>query len=402
MTSAAIIATQLTDTTAYPYSLLLGSLEVIRPMAAGGNSYGVPVETIDLEEAGPGGVSSLSFTIEDPQGQVPIPTASLGVQMWDLTNNRPLFAGFVQNKKVRPYPPGGRYLDITCIGIEIVLDWMKVPGLTIPSGTDITAAVQSVLANATGIGVSLRAGASQANQGNQAFPIGDLSVISFGTTLGADVVLAGETVREGIRKCFEVAVANGGIFGVYGADFVGAYCTVDFWYGVRVWNTGNVPADYATLTITDTPAGAIAAANLAHETDDSGIVRAVVVKGGNAAGSGTVTDGSGLPGEVATLEDDTILTAVAMQVAGRAYLVDKATAERGSYTVQTFAPTTNIRAGSNTTITDAEVGLSAATYPIASIRKSFSDTLQTWEVAYGGLRPSFARFVRRATRGTRS
>jgi hypothetical protein len=395
MTSSAVIATQLTSTTAYPYALYLGSLNVIA--GTGGNAAAVPFDTIDLTEIGPGGASALSFTVEDPQGVVPIPGASMNVQLWDLTNNRPMFNGFVQDRNLRPYQPQGRYIDITAIGIEAVLDWMIVPSLTILSGTNTQAAVQSCYANATGIGVALNATGTSADNGSLAGPIGDLGAAS-GASTQLDVVLAGETLREAIRKVLDVSQLAGGSFGFKTASI--GVATVDFWGGLRVFDPTQGPSDYALLVVNDTT-GPIYSEPLNHELDDTGTIHQIYIKGGNAAGTGLFSDGSGIAGQVAFLDDATILTSTARDAAGFAYLADKGGAVRGVFGMKTVRPTTNIRAGSQVSVIDTLVGVSQ-TFPIASIHKTFTDTLQNWEVAYGGLRPSAMRHLRRLTRYIRS
>jgi hypothetical protein len=399
MTSSAVIATQLTSTTAYPYALYLGSLNVIA--GTGGNAPSVPFDTIDLTEIGPGGASALSFTIQDPQGQVPIPPAAMNVQLWDLTNNLPMFNGFVQDKNLRPFPPLGRYIDVTAIGIEALLDWMIVPSLTIVSGTATNTAIQSCYANATGVGFPLRVTSSVSDNGTQANPIGDLGGgAGPGTATQLDVVLAGETLREAIRKVIDVSTIAGVGFGFKTAST--GVATVDFWGGLRVFDPTAGPSDYAALAFDDSAVGLIHTGPLNHEIDDTGVIRQVYVKGGNAAGTGLLSDGSGIPGPVNLLDDSTILTSTARDAAGYAYLADKHGAERGEAGMDTVRPTTNIRAGSLVTIGDTLIGQPGNAYPIASIHKTFTDTLQNWEVAYGGLRPSAMRHLRRLTRYVRS
>jgi hypothetical protein len=65
MPLAAVIATQLTDHSAHPDSLLVGGVDVILTPGTGGNRLGVPIESIDVREQGPGGVSSMEFIVDD-------------------------------------------------------------------------------------------------------------------------------------------------------------------------------------------------------------------------------------------------------------------------------------------------------------------------------------------------
>jgi len=402
MVSPAMIATQLGGGAAGPArALWLDGLDILKQPGSAANRYGVPIESIDVEEAGPGGVSSMRFRLELPNPASGVTLVDgARVHFQDLANDLPTFYGFLQSWPSRPLGLGRSY-DVTCQGIEIVLDWMIVPALTIAAGTNIQAAIQSILANATGVGVALRGLASGTANGTQAQPIGDLAQPKFGgaVTTAVAVVLAGDSVREAIRKVLDVANDSSPYFGditIYG------HATVDFWQGLRVFRRDQAPGDYATLTIDDSVGGAIAAANLEHTTDVGQVVRGVYVKGGNAAGTGLVSDGSGKPGRIAVIDDPSILTSSARDLAGVAYLTTQTEAARGNFQVEAFTPTTNVRPGSRLSLTDAEVGLTAANYAISTISKTFAGPTESWRVSYGGLPKKAGRVLRRLTRGTRS
>jgi hypothetical protein len=340
----------------------------------------------------------MDFRVRDPNREIAW-TEGAVVEFWDVANALPQFLGFVQSWTLSGIVE--RTLDVHCIGAEAVLDWMLVPSLTIPAGTRASTAIQAAAANATGIGFPLRALSDEGlngYQGNQAMPIAAFATLVDSTDLVAAVTLAGETLREAIRKIFEASL-NEGIF--VGSGGVTGQVTVDFTYGLRAWATGTTPEDYINTTVAEV-IGGLAATTLDHETDALGVVHQVYVKGGNAAGTGLVTDGRGIPGPVALIEDSSITTAAAKQAAGVAYLEQSNVATRGSFTLENFAPTSNVRAGSWITITSTPAGLSAQVFTIASIAKTFIVNKQTWRVAYGGLPLSPARLIRRLTRFVRS
>jgi hypothetical protein len=284
--------------------------------------------------------------------------------------------------------------------VEALLDWMVMPPCTLIAGITRTVAVQSVMAQALGPGVPLNANQALSGPGTQPTPVGvDTNVLQ-----EAIVFEGGETVREALRMVCAYQTPSGVIPSW-------AFFTVDFWYGLRFWMAQadvptRVPEDYAPLTMLSTPAGPNPAA-LDHETDSGEVVRQLYVKGVNAAASGFFSDGSGLPGPTAFLNDASILTGAARDAAAQAYFFDKGQSVRGSYRKETFLDTgtvaAHVQAQSRTVVTDAQVGLSAADYPIGSITKRyFGAGLETWTVTYGGLPASLPNAIRRLTRAVRS
>lgn len=366
-----------------------------------GISYKVDIDSITVEEEGPGGVSGMSFTLWDPSLEAVVQEAAR-VEFWDITNNLPVFVGFIQSWDVSGVI--GRFYRIQCIGIEVVLDWQVIPvDITFAAGANTPDAIQCLCAVATGIGVSLRSfrANSAVTNGTQATPIGAIdpaAIATVGILANAVTVTAGTTLREGIRQLTDQNIAHSDTL----RTVVGSgnpQVTVDFTYGVRAWLSE--PSDYADLTIVET-VGSRAAADLKHSVDATGVPHQVWVEGGNAAGSGLVTDGTGEPGPVAVLTDSTITTSADRDAKAFAYLADKQASTRGSVTIEAYSPSTNIRAGSSVVLTNTAAGLTSASYVIAGIDKTFVASVQTWVVQYGGLRPSFARQQRRFTRSVLS
>lgn len=405
MPTTALIGAALQGTNVYAYGLYVGGNNVLLEPGIGGNRFGVPQDTITVTEAGFGGVSSMTFTLEDPTIEN---TISIGDDVLYLKHSEtlPEFRGWVQRWTVKPWGIG-RMIEIECIGVEALLDWMIIPSLTITAGAygggppgSVGELVQRVVNAAVGPGVPLNIAVDAANSGGQLTkPIGGGGLA---TNLASDLVITGQTLREGLRMLSDAlyspaaGVPQWGIF------------TIDYLFGLR-WIVlerafpDRIPVDYDDLTITDTTAGPIIGAGPSHEVDSASVTRAVYVKGGNANGTGLVTDGSGKVGAFAILEDAAILTNAARDAAGLAYLRDKSFSVRGDVTRQTFIDpstvTDHVQALSNVVFTDAQLSLSGVTYRIAQIEKHYHGAnLETWTISYGGMPPSFPNAVRRLTR----
>ena len=352
-------------------------------------------DAIRLIEEGPGGVSALEITVDDP-GIVYDFRDGDPVLVTDQTNSRPIFRGFVKGPlKLTPYGLG-RQITVRAIGIEAVLDWMIVPAITFDTSVfswTVGDAMQSLVAQAFGIGVPLNTALSSSAVGSQ-----DAPFTNHPSLMRTVAIPAGTTLREAIRLLLAASSTNP----VSGSAPV---VTVDYYGGVRMWlqldSSGNPrgAGDYSTLTVADiTPSASPQGAAPEHVTDGSDIYRQVYVIGGNAAGTGLVTDGTGIPGPVGTYSDAAILTSAARDAAGAAYLRDHRTAERGTFRLESVTVTTNIRAGSKLIFTDAQLGLSSAGYVISAIEKTFIGPTQDWRVTYGKLPPSAIRQLRRLTR----
>ncbi len=436
MTLGAIIGTQLTDHAARAYRLNIGPLDVIKPYSASwATSYGVILESIVVSEEGAGGVSSMTFTVDDPKIEL---TMEVGqeVEFWDLGHQtatilsdygavgQPLFRGFLQSLSIRP-DGVNRYIDVTCIGVEAVLDWMVVPTYTIPSGTGQAAAVQSLVYNATGIGFPLRAfsmptfPSSPSDVGDLATPVASDAL---GLNLRFDVVVAdGSSLRQAISDVFAACDT-----GTPGTGFMsGAFATVDFYGGLRtieayvsvndplvpVGVVGVIaPRDYydsVTATSTNTPVGSNQTTDLEFNIDVAGAVRGVYIRGANAAGSGLVSDGSGIAGPISYLSDDTSTTAAIRNAIAVDYLSRFALSIRGSFTYETVPAAILAgcpRPGGYWSFgADSQTFVSTTALPIASIRKTFlGGGEQAWTVAVGGFPPSAVKQMRRLTRDVRS
>jgi hypothetical protein len=384
------------------YSLTIAGNDVLIPVS-GGNAPGVPLDTIEIRENGPPGVSSLTFTYEDPLGTGPTMNDGDEVQLWDRTLNVCLFRGWPQSWDTTPFGGGqGRTIHVQCAGIEIALDWaMLLTPLRAPSGTLLVTAAQSCYAAATGVGPL---NVASNGTSSQATP---LSYFYFNITpaaLAYDVTIpAGTSLRAALIACGVASASTAGGYFAYNAP-ANALFTIDFYGGLRGMRDsagGAWADDYATLTVNDA-SSANRAENLDHTIDATAIVRGVYVAGLNAAGSGYLPDGTGKQGQIAFISDTTIDTAAKLLNVQITYLNGAIIGVRGEFDLSDWTPTAGVHPGSLLALTDAATG-ATGTYRVRQITKTFSGARQNWHITYGnGLPPSLTRLVRSLTRSTTS
>lgn len=376
-------------------ALYVNGLDVALEQGPNGNKYGTQLETLQLVEAGPGGVSSMTFTIDDPQLEVVIVEGAV-VELRNLAKGIPEFLGIVQTWTVRPIGVG-RQLEVICQGIEAALDSRWIASLTIPAGLDEAAAIQVAYAVSVGSwGIPLRAIAgSSFAQSSWATPLDNQWILAY------DVVLANVTLRQAIRSILAAAVGPDSAAAGY---WIAA--TVDYWTGLRAFtelqNIGG-PADYLTVAIST--AGTTRPADQQHTTDAGGAMHAAWVTGGSPAGSGLVNDGTGLPGKIGQVSDSTSTTAAQRDAVGLAFLRDKTIAFRGSVRLEEpsfeavlVAGATEVHPGGQLSITDPQLGLAAASFQITQITKRLLPSGRfDWTFRYGGTPPHATRLIRRYT-----
>lgn len=386
--------------TAPARSLWIGGLDVVLKPGTPGNKYGVPIETVDITEAGPGGVSSMTFTIDDPLLEVTLAEGQF-VRLFNHLRGLPEFAGLIQGWTIRPVTTG-RQIDVVCQGLEVALDWLMIPSLTIPAGTDMVAAIQSAYANTVGTAPPLRAFAASGVLSCQATPIEGVFMGTFPAAYA--LVFTNVTLRQAIQSIFQACIVQPAtdpyVFDV----------TVDFYSGLRViwatyiYATGTMgvgsPSDWATIPNTETHA------DLKNSGDAGGAFHNVLVIGGNAAGSGLVTDGTGLPSKTAQLNDPSILTAAARDQAGRTYLIGKGVVTRGSLRFEeptfetTMAPGTEYHPGSSLQVNDAQAMPNFGIRSTNLQKRLYANGRADWTFAFGGNPPELSAQVRRLTAGS--
>jgi len=389
MPVAAPICLLLTTPATRTKGLWIGGVDVIKDPATG---VGVELSTVEIVES-VSQAGSLRFVIDDPNINVTV-AAGMEVRFQNVTADIPIFRGWVQTWSYHPdFGNLGRKIEVTCVGVNVVLDWgIVATALTIATGTDPTWAVQMIVAQCVGLNV-IRAYGVGGQPSSQANPIGPGGGV--GPMSAAVTIAAGTTLREAIRAVFAVTFPLADVATLVTID-------IDWYFGLRVYyqaDPARIPTDWTNLTITDTIAGAIVSEQLEHETTGADIVRSLVVIGGNPAGSGTFSDGTGIQGKTAVLSDSTLLDATSRNTAAYNYLSQFSIAQRGSFSLTAYTPTQTIHAGSCVTITDTRASLAGPTYQIATIRKTFnSGTTENWDISYGGLEPSAMASLRRLTR----
>jgi hypothetical protein len=400
----AILGTALTTHAARTVGLFVGGLDVSKDPVSG--RYGVAYDTMTVQEQGPGGVSSMSFTIDDPNRLVTVAEGMEVRLQIPPDSGFPVFLGYVQAFSVSPaFGDLGRSIAVEAVGIEAVLDWALLPAdCVVPAGMESYAAIQKVVAacigvgelNATAFGGAVLHGSDRTN------PL-ETPAAGLLLTLGMTIT-AGTSMREAIRQVFANLQNN---LGTYMPK-----CTIDFTRGLRVWGQNFSP--YATLLIQDViGSGLIFAEGLQHQVDVSGVARGVFVKG--TGFSAAVFDGSGIPGPISYVTDDTLDTAAKVQAAAIQYLNDFSPGIRGSLSLQdrTDLHNADYWTGSRIDIIDARVPLDttapfADIYFIGGITKTFlgnstgATSAETWVIDYGGMAPSLVNALRRLTRTQRN
>jgi hypothetical protein len=396
MPGAAIIASALNTAATRSKGLWVGGVDVIiDPVAP--IDYAVPIESVRIEHQGPGGVSSMEFTIECYTVPPAVTVADgMDVRFYDFTNSRDLFYGFVDHVDVvNLYGDRGTVYHLKCVGIEALLDWsVMAADITFAAGIHPEVGVQSVFANAVGTSLDrLNATASSIadTNSNDTNPVMALGTI----TATAVTITAGTTLREAIR------LVGAQVLWTDPTQYFVA--TVDFRGGLRwFWTTALLSAvDNWGFTAINNDSPSTSNGEDTTYGIDAAQYRGVFVKGTGV--TAFVPSGAGKEGPIAFLNDTNITTlAVAIQ-AGISYLVPYTTQARGTYALRDKAPAVNSIPGGKVTITDTRLGLSATVFAVSAVMRTFNASQrEDWIVAFGGLAPSMTGLARQLTRTTLS
>ena len=414
MPQAAIIGAALTDASAHPYNLEVGGVDLIK--VPGGTGLGVDLESIVVNEIGPGGVSSMSFVINDPQGAVSI-SSPLLVTFKANDGAVPetiYFRGWVSGVDVEPAFGGqGKLITVRCDGIEQLLDWyivppsFQMPFLSIyPRMVGVMASLFAPALRGTGTdtGANMLL-APWTRAGSFSYPIGNFqrptepSLSQF--TSSPNWTSPGTTLRNAILGFAALNSFYDSVTVLTDYRGLKVLCTVDWWYGLRLWEDDPAlqPDDYTTLTVTDTYASSSVAASLRYAQDWAGVTRSAYVIGSSGTDYGVTTDGSGVLGRMILVNDTSVTSSSIAQSRGLSTIGEDSPSYRGDFQLGPFSPATTVHAGGLITITDATTGLNA-THRIMEIEKTFlGNGQQTWRVTFGGLpRPRVSRLMRRFTR----
>lgn len=396
MPIAAAIAAALTDHSPHPFGLFLGGNDV---------SGDVNPTDIRITEAGPGAVSSMDFTVDDPGQNITIMDGT-EVQFWDLATNNLKFRGIVDHWSVSPDFGGqGRTWTVGCAGVEIWLDWIKSNGagpwgivgqdLVYAISVAVSAAAPFIRAPMIGGWVGTP-GAPYTRAGSFTYPVGFMSTGSGLMDIYFpydDPVFAAGSLRQIIQAMIDHSVRT------FGTPF-GVLFTLDFYMGLRVWEDDitQQPDDYTTLAVVDTYASTMNASHLEHAAQPGDVIREVYVTGSSPLSSGWFSDGSGIKGQQQQITDTSIPDITTARIRAQQFMLAQSPVARGKFLIENFTPVTTVHAGSLMTITDAATG-ATGTYRIYQIDKTFTSSgLETWIVSYGGLRRSAMLTTRRLTR----
>jgi hypothetical protein len=413
MPNAAIVGAALTDHSAHPYSLFLDATDLIGQPSRG---FGVDIRTITVNEVGPGGVSSISFTIDDPSKLITVNNGQVIRFVWNThpagaVADEPLFLGFVDSFSLRPdFGMQGRSIDIQGIGIEALLDWKIVPAYAAAVSGALPEQV-SLVGAAAGIS-SITSGSVSPAQSSLTQPVGGYNRGALDATI-ALMPFSSYTVGVPLRQLLQAMIDSVTKYdqqpALSGASQIRVLFTIDFYGQLRMWNDypTTAPDDYRSDSFDVTASEFVE--NLEFTTDPSQIVHEVWVTGSGAAATPTLyDDGTGIKGRQIQITDTTITTASGALQAAQAVFQANSNQVRGSYERNDWDPVDGpaghfIRAGSLVTMVDPSVSLNAPVngYRIMEIEKTFNGSgRQNWKVSFGSLAPSAIRDIRRLTRTT--
>lgn len=405
MALGAVLGAALQTPVSLYYTLTLDSVSILQQPGVPNGLYGTLIDSIQVTEAGPGGTSSMQFVVDDPAGVLDVSDGA-PVVYWNHFRNTPAFVGYVDTATETVLGTGGsKQITVRATGNDARLDWASLPAdVTFAAGVTATVAIQSCAAQAVGLGpVDVAVSGGLADRGA---PIA--ATWSVGTLPVALTIRGGTSMREAIRQICGQAWPS-----VKAAEpnFIEHAATLDWWNGLRVMarlSTSAMAGDYTEWTV-DSRAGGILGNPVSNleVTRNASSVRAVYIRGGNATGSGIVSDGTNRPGAVALLEDSTITTVAGRDAAGAAYLAQYAGQITGQFDYEdrpwTATVGNQIRAGSRVQIYDdalAPFATDGILSTVMQIDKSYTDSigasgpLETWRVSFGALPASLATFLR--------
>lgn len=169
--AAVLDRTGMTASSHGAYALWLNGADVIKDASG---RFGVDIKTVKVTINATGGVSTMSFQIDDPLDQVFVSDGQ-SVVLHDLTNDRRLFTGWMEHYELAPYFGGqGRLITVSAVGPESILDWSITYEALTFTNVPLVDMILGTIAKATGVS-ELRAYADPVNdQGSQAQPIGNM------------------------------------------------------------------------------------------------------------------------------------------------------------------------------------------------------------------------------------
>lgn len=393
MAGAAVLAAALTDHAAHPYSLWINGVDFIRPASVLGNTWAAPLDDVEVTHAAPGQVSAMTFVVEDPQNEITINVGDV-VRLENQVTGDAEFYGWVDTPATTTDLGVGKRITVSAIGAEALLDWSRLTVDTVYSGDRMDTILSDVFARATwGAPGAHWANFTQGamDPGNAEFPLGSLGTMAPWVT---PLTLKAGTLRQVIAALFTACAPR--LAANVGSPQGGLFATVDFRLGIRVWLYGSaayqVPADYRALWSIKNAGVAVDGIMEAveHTVDGGNVTRAVYIVGGNAAGTGLVTDGTGIPGRIDTITNTDLTTAGDRDAYGATYLAGKAEVAKGSLELVDWTPQSGVYAGGNIYLTNTILGFVVKPQKIAQLRRRYHGSgRQDVSVTYGIAAPSY-------------
>lgn len=354
MPSAALLrGTDLTSSTAYPYSITVGSTEVAPSTAE--------LESLTFEDTGTDEAGTLTARLWDPTTSLQIAEEQV-VRVHDNTAGAQVYLGIVL-RRYAEHSALGRYIVIEAVGASHMLDELLVPRVVRPAEGDQAR-------------VSYLWGAFAKYPLNR-----DVSLVQ---QTNASIV-ADELVGMTLRSALDQTAGLAGTSTRFHIDALGRL----------VWRSGNgaTVAPYAIRV--GTPGGGEIAPNTLSVTRDGVIKNRYYVRGANSAGSGWFQDDDSLY-RYGPREDyiDAPSSDTAAKARTIALLALGKTADpniRAEFT--TNDPNSGWRADQNVTITSAADDLSAEVLRIVKVKTQFwrGDGKRTYTVSAGKTSGSLAR-----------
>lgn len=395
-----VLATALSPGTAKGFGIFLDGFDVSGEPATP-SRYGVPRESIEVTETGRWGVSSMSFDIDDTALVVNVVDGmEVRFELFFPSVATIAFRGWVDHYSIRPaFGDQGRTISITATGAEALLDWALIPlDMSFPTGAKVGPCIQSLVANSIGSG-PLLALASATGQSTTDGGISQFVNVTTGL-VDAVTISAGTSLGEAIRQ----VIASSDYAPL--ADLINF--TVDFNFSLRAYEVSQVAgvitnhrSDASLITLTDSPGAAQPGENVTYDVTAAS-QRGVFVKGFNAAGTGTLMDGTGRVGPIAYVSDDTSDSAISLQTIATDYLRRATTGLNGHFALTNITPATYVQPDGILTVTDARLGLAATQFYIGPITRHWPGAaLVDMEVSFGGPPPSGAALLRQLTRTQR-
>jgi hypothetical protein len=350
----------------HPFSLHLNSVDVIDPV--GGRGFGVPLESISINEVGANGSSTMAFILKDAKLALAIPSRAR-VQFTDHHANEVLFAGYLVGRRLTTWAGHRGYaMEMTCVDYNVLLDMTIMPALKVPAGMTDSSIIRSIIAH------SIRHKTIHGAHGLLVQTVASMPAMDF--------------THLTMRAAIEAVQYNAGEDRHYYVDFL-----TRFHYFQGPIESGMGSAPYG---ISDAPSGSQRAAQgLTLEYDDTQMVNAVLIAGQTRAGTGWVKDEASIK-QYGLLEAifPALHSASAAQLAkvGKHYLArHKDPIVRGSFA--TTGSDEGWRVGQGVTITNAALGISGAQYPIKAIDTTFASGtgIRTRVIHFGELPASGRR-----------